>query len=202
MSINSKHRKIISKYGHGKKDFLSIQSFHFPFTFFSFFSFSSSTQKQIQWSVLEYDRRFQFYGERFVYYDYNEPTTLPDSCRHAFDFIVADPPHLSEECFRKVSLFLSFSISFFLFLSYLFSIFNQVAETIRFLSRTDCHVKVMFLTGATMEEPLRRIFNDNNNNNGQLRLSKFEPRHANQLSNRFACFLNYVSRDDTFAQVL
>jgi hypothetical protein len=51
---------------------------------------------------------------------------------HSFDFLVVDPPFLSEECFEKV------------------------AETIRFLSKEDTHL--MICTGEVMEPLLTRLF--------------------------------------------
>nr|XP_043610678.1 EEF1A lysine methyltransferase 1 [Erigeron canadensis] len=53
--------------------------------------------------LLEYDKRFEQYGSEFTYYDYNEPTSLPLSMKHAFRIIIADPPYLSQECLEKVS---------------------------------------------------------------------------------------------------
>ncbi|XP_006793674.1 EEF1A lysine methyltransferase 1 [Neolamprologus brichardi] len=73
--------------------------------------------------VLEYDRRFASYGEDFVFYDYNEPLSLPDSVSpHSFDIVLADPPYLSEECLSKVT------------------------QTIKYLSKG----KVLLCTGAIM----------------------------------------------------
>lgn len=71
--------------------------------------------------VLEYDR-----GADFIFYDYNEPLSLP-SCvaPQSFDFVLADPPYLSQECLSKV------------------------AETIKYLSKG----KVLLCTGE-MEEGL------------------------------------------------
>lgn len=75
--------------------------------------------------VLEYDRRFSAYGQDFIFYDYNEPLSLPPSVApHSFDIVLADPPYLSEECLSKV------------------------AQTVRFLSKG----KVLLCTGGS-EEP-------------------------------------------------
>ena len=53
--------------------------------------------------LFEFDRRFEKCGN-FVFYDYREPLKLPDTIKeHSFDFVVADPPFLSEECLQKVS---------------------------------------------------------------------------------------------------
>ena len=54
--------------------------------------------------LLEYDQRFEIYGEDFVFYDYNKPLDLPQKLvKRSFDLVVADPPYLSEECLRKTS---------------------------------------------------------------------------------------------------
>lgn len=54
--------------------------------------------------VFEYDRRFAVYGDDFVFYDYNRPLDLPgDVAAGSFDLVIADPPHLSEDCLRKTA---------------------------------------------------------------------------------------------------
>ncbi|KAJ0817793.1 putative DNA methylase, N-6 adenine-specific, methyltransferase EEF1AKMT1/ZCCHC4 [Helianthus annuus] len=58
--------------------------------------------------LLEYDKRFEQYGNEFTYYDYNEPLELPSSMKQSFSIIVADPPYLSQECLEKVSETVSF----------------------------------------------------------------------------------------------
>lgn len=70
---------------------------------------------------MEYDRRFETYGENFIFYDYKEPLNLPPDKleKNSFDLVVADPPFLSDECLGKV------------------------AETIRYLAKN----KVLLCTG-------------------------------------------------------
>ncbi|KAF5823496.1 putative DNA methylase, N-6 adenine-specific, methyltransferase EEF1AKMT1/ZCCHC4 [Helianthus annuus] len=58
--------------------------------------------------LLEYDKRFEQYGNEFTYYDYNEPLELPSSMKQSLSIIVADPPYLSQECLEKVSETVSF----------------------------------------------------------------------------------------------
>ena len=53
--------------------------------------------------LLEFDKRFEMFGEDFLFYDYNEPLAFPDEFKNSFDIVVADPPFLSEECLEKVS---------------------------------------------------------------------------------------------------
>ncbi|XP_061387711.1 protein-lysine N-methyltransferase CG9154 [Musca vetustissima] len=56
-------------------------------------------------NIFEYDKRFSAYGDDFVFYDFNE-ADIPDYLQHlwhSYDFIIADPPFLSEECITKIS---------------------------------------------------------------------------------------------------
>ena len=54
--------------------------------------------------LLEYDRRFEIHGNHFVFYDYNEPLTLPETLqKDSYDLVIADPPFLSEECLQKTA---------------------------------------------------------------------------------------------------
>lgn len=80
--------------------------------------------------VFEFDRRFATYGDDFVFYDYNEPLSLPPSVApQSFDLVLADPPYLSEECLSKV------------------------AETVKYLSKG----KVLLCTGAIMENVAKEL---------------------------------------------
>lgn len=47
---------------------------------------------------MEYDTRFEIYGEDFVFYDYKEPLKFPEGMKNSFDVVIADPPFLSDEC--------------------------------------------------------------------------------------------------------
>ncbi|KAF3843512.1 hypothetical protein F7725_002361 [Dissostichus mawsoni] len=64
---------------------------------------SVSGSDRVSAVVLEYDRRFSTYGEDFLFYDYNEPLALSNAPPQSFDFVIADPPYLSEECLTKVA---------------------------------------------------------------------------------------------------
>jgi hypothetical protein len=54
--------------------------------------------------LFEFDERFSMYGAQFVRYDYRTPIQFMDSdiLKGTFDFIVADPPFLSDECCTKL----------------------------------------------------------------------------------------------------
>ena len=44
------------------------------------------------------------YGSNFIFYDYNDPLSLPETLKeHSFDLVMADPPFLNEECLAKTS---------------------------------------------------------------------------------------------------
>lgn len=58
--------------------------------------------------LLEYDKRFEQYGNDFTFYDYNQPEELPPALKHTFQVVVADPPYLSKECLEKVAQTISF----------------------------------------------------------------------------------------------
>lgn len=53
--------------------------------------------------LLEHDKRFDCFGEDFLFYDYNEPLNFPEDLKSNFDVVLADPPFLSEECLGKVA---------------------------------------------------------------------------------------------------
>ncbi|XP_072989460.1 uncharacterized protein [Typha latifolia] len=58
--------------------------------------------------LLEYDKRFEQYGDDFMFYDYNQPEELPLALKHTCQVVVADPPYLSKECLEKVAQTISF----------------------------------------------------------------------------------------------
>ncbi|XP_012943458.1 EEF1A lysine methyltransferase 1 [Aplysia californica] len=80
---------------------------------------------------LEFDPRFQVFGEDFVMYDYKEPLKLDQTLKGAFDLVIADPPFLSEECLTKT------------------------AVTVKFLTAG----KIILCTGAIMKDLAHRLLN-------------------------------------------
>ncbi|VDK52964.1 unnamed protein product [Cylicostephanus goldi] len=60
----------------------------------------------------------------------------------------------------------------------------KTAQTVRLLARPNA--KIILCTGAIMEKMADRLL-------GLHRL-KFEPQHANNLSNEFSCFANYDTK--------
>lgn len=55
--------------------------------------------------IFEFDKRFESFGDDFVFYDYNkaEEENYLAEFATSFDFIIVDPPFLSEECLEKTS---------------------------------------------------------------------------------------------------
>lgn len=59
--------------------------------------------------LFEYDKRFDAYGEDFVFYDFNEPLSLPKHiAEHSFDLVVGDPPFLQDRCLGLFSQTMKF----------------------------------------------------------------------------------------------
>jgi 16S rRNA G966 N2-methylase RsmD len=82
---------------------------------------------------MEFDTRFDVYGDAFVRYDYNDPTEFERAYEFAgsFDVVLADPPFLAQECLEKT------------------------VETIRWLKKKNA--KVILCTGAVMEDAARAL---------------------------------------------
>lgn len=53
-------------------------------------------------TLFEYDERFEkAYGDKFSFFDFNHPERIPEKYHHQFDFVMADPPYLNEQCATK-----------------------------------------------------------------------------------------------------
>lgn len=128
--------------------------------------------------LFEYDKRFAYYKHevrflrfffqkpythlvfsiQFVFYDANDPESVPNEL---FDVLIIDPPFLSEE------------------------IFTKVAKTISIIAAPGC--KLIFCTGAVMEDTIRKLWENSNN---PIYQSEFIPQHP-RLQNDFRMFTNY-----------
>ncbi|KAK9123000.1 hypothetical protein Sjap_012602 [Stephania japonica] len=91
------------------------------------YAYLKKSDPAISVRLLEYDKRFEQYGEDFTFYDYNQPLELPSMLKHSYQVIVADPPYLSKECLEKV------------------------AETMKFLMRPGTSY-LLLLTGDVQQE--------------------------------------------------
>lgn len=60
--------------------------------------------EKIDIKLFEYDKRFELYGEDFLFYDYNKPLEIDTKLDKYFDLIISDPPYLSQECHIKTGM--------------------------------------------------------------------------------------------------
>lgn len=121
-----------------------------------------------------------------MYYDYKTPLGLPADKipKGSIDFVLLDPPFLSDECFIKV------------------------CQTVRHIAKKEakvlicsglssfpcplsrCHsvelcVFCVFCAGLVMKDLVGKIF--------KTKECVFHPHHEKNLSNDFRCFTNYES---------
>ena len=85
--------------------------------------------------VFEFDKRFQAFGDDYVFYDVNKPLDLDETHKNSYDILVVDPPFLSVDIALKAS------------------------ATIKFLRREEKSA-VIFLTGLIMEKHICAEFNN------------------------------------------
>uniref|UniRef100_A0AAV1U3F4 N(6)-adenine-specific DNA methyltransferase 2 n=1 Tax=Peronospora matthiolae TaxID=2874970 RepID=A0AAV1U3F4_9STRA len=121
--------------------------------------------------LFEYDRRFhEKYGPHFVFYDYNEPTKLPEQFHHFFDYVLVDPPYLNTNCMSKF------------------------AETMRWLAKD---VKVVPGKADEILNPCTfitaRMLRKEMHANLGFTPSGFTPTFESKLSNQFLTYTNYLS---------
>ncbi|KAF8398037.1 hypothetical protein HHK36_016963 [Tetracentron sinense] len=72
------------------------------------YTYLKKIDSNISAQLLEYDKRFEQYGNDFTFYDYNQPEELPPTLKHTYQVVVADPPYLSKECLEKVAKTVAF----------------------------------------------------------------------------------------------
>ncbi|CAF1165518.1 unnamed protein product, partial [Didymodactylos carnosus] len=116
--------EILSACPNGKIAFISC-----PTAFY----YMKKEHSNMDLTLFEYDNRFGVDNSRFVFYDYNEPLNIDKVYEHLFDFVLLDPPYLSEECLEKV------------------------AKTVQFISKTDA--KHLICTGKAVEEEVKKYYN-------------------------------------------
>lgn len=51
-------------------------------------------------AVHQFDRQWEK-DAGFVFYDFNQPESIPESLCHSFDLLVIDPPFITEDVWRK-----------------------------------------------------------------------------------------------------
>ncbi|KAJ3189615.1 EEF1A lysine methyltransferase 1 [Irineochytrium annulatum] len=145
--------------------------------------------KRIKAYVFEYDRRFNVYGDSFVFFDYNDPTALEEfymdpvtgdrtdrPLYHAIDTIIADPPFLSDECWTKTAICLRWLSRRKVAAA------EDVAEDVKNGLVKAEDASIIVATGRVMEEKIKRELG--------CSMTTFEPLHRGGLSNGFGCFTN------------
>ena len=83
-------------------------------------------------TIFEYDTRFDVFHDNFCFYDYRKPTAINEKYHHQFDLMIVDPPFLSEEVTEKVT------------------------HTVEFLGRGD--YAIVYLTGKLVEPYLKKYY--------------------------------------------
>lgn len=115
-------------------------------------------------NLLEYDSRFEVFGQDFFSYDFQQPLKLSPSLKGAFDRIIVDPPFLSEDCQTKTAL------------------------TVRFLAKDwrSEGLRLISCTGERMAGTMEKLYG-----RVGVRETDFEVVHAKGLSNEFRCYANF-----------
>lgn len=52
----------------------------------------------------QYDEHFASEGDNFVAFDFNQPLSITSEFHHTFDFIVIDPPFITNEVWEKYTV--------------------------------------------------------------------------------------------------
>jgi EEF1A lysine methyltransferase 1 len=123
--------------------------------------FKQHTHSNIDVKVFEFDRRFLRYGDDFVYYDYESPTMLRKKFHGCFDWVVVDPPFLSEEVLEKY------------------------AQTIELIMKKEG--RIILMTGIKV----RTFILENLGEKFGLKECVWKPSHSGSLKNDFGAFTNF-----------
>lgn len=62
------------------------------------------TTTSLRCILLDFDRKFEKEESNFVFFDFNEPTAIPPELHLTCDYVVVDPPFITEEVWRKYSI--------------------------------------------------------------------------------------------------
>lgn len=99
--------------------------------------------------ILEFDKRFDQYGDDFIFYDYNQPEELPSALKHSYKIIVVDPPYLVSVPYlvnRELTKKFLYVYDVFYFLWFIYSIWLQK------LSSSQCFLLICIDTCAFAEQ--------------------------------------------------
>jgi len=115
--------------------------------------------------ILEYDKRFNIFGDAYFYYDFNYPLTIPTILKDTCDIIILDPPFLNYDTLSN---------------------FTQTVEVMKTKSTSLSlsSPRILLCTGAIMLPHAKKLLN--------LRPTQMNIHHNNRLSNPFALYTNYM----------
>mmetsp|Transcript_20915 Transcript_20915/g.37665 ORF Transcript_20915/g.37665 Transcript_20915/m.37665 type:complete len:251 (-) Transcript_20915:55-807(-) len=65
--------------------------------------FSLTTEQRRECAVLDYDRKWES-DPGFVFYDYNEPESVPEEIKGTFEMLVIDPPYITREVWAQYAI--------------------------------------------------------------------------------------------------
>ncbi|KAF2096489.1 hypothetical protein NA57DRAFT_42016 [Rhizodiscina lignyota] len=151
-----------------------------PSVFIQLKNLMSSLEAQVRPEVvlLEYDERFSVFKE-FVFYDFANPTRLPEQLKGHFDRIICDPPFLSEDSALTVR--------------WLSKSWNAPGTSSGVPSTADNSPALIVCTGERMEPLIHKLYGK-----AGIRTTTFEPQHSKGLSNEFRCYANFPCKDWKF----
>lgn len=129
--------------------------------------------------LLEFDERFSIFPE-FVFYDFQKPFKLPVSMKGSIDYIICDPPFLSEDCQTKTAMTVR----------WLSKSWGSSAARDEKSSPSEGSGKLIVCTGERMENLVNKLYRPQG-----IHTTTFEPAHSKGLSNEFYCYSNFECGD-------
>ncbi|ODV98095.1 hypothetical protein PACTADRAFT_47917 [Pachysolen tannophilus NRRL Y-2460] len=129
--------------------------------------------------LLEFDKRFGILAgsKHFSFYDYKNPTTIPEHLRNKVDRILIDPPFLEKDCQIKSSISARTLLKK-----------DKTSKT----KNGDLKYKFISCTGERMQDLIKKIYPDSH-------ITTFFPEHKNGLSNEFRCYASFECESWKFA---
>lgn len=120
--------------------------------------------------ICEYDRRFALLGgDKYFFYDYNNPENVPEELHHKCHRVLIDPPFLEEDCQTKSAEFAR----------------NLLAKDLGKKTKTgEPQFKLISSTGERMHAIILKLY-------PETKVTDFLPKHKNGLSNEFRCYASF-----------
>lgn len=131
--------------------------------------------------LFEYDRRFGAMAEkdRFVFYDFAEPTLFNDNLKGKIDRLLIDPPFLNENCQTKSAITAHCLLK------------DQKNGKSELTKRGVPKHRLISCTGERMKDVLKKAYEG-------IQITDFSPEHANGLSNEFMCYADFECKQWNF----